>query len=81
MDINLDVQFHGKEDSLVSGGIEGNFVYQTESSSDTTAKVTPYIQLSTPGVLYKAQLNTKVWPDLSDLSDTFEVFLSINAAF
>ena len=82
MDINLDLQFHGKEESLVSGGVEGNFVYQTAPTSETTAKAIPYIQLSTPGVVYKAQLNTKVWPfDLSDLSDTFAVFLSIQAAF
>jgi hypothetical protein len=82
LDVNLDVQFHGKEESLISGGIEGNFVYQTAPTSETTAKAIPYIQLSTPGVVYKAQINTKVWPfDLSDLSDTFEVFLSIQAAF
>lgn len=82
MDINLDIQFHGKEESLVGGGVEGNFVYQTAPTSETTAKAIPYIQLSTPGVVYKAQVNTKVWPfDLSDLSDTFEVFLSIQAAF
>ena len=82
IDINLDVQFHGKEESLVSGGIEGNFVYQTAPTSDTTVKTVPYIQLSTPGVVYKAQVNVEVWPfDLSDLSDTFEVFLSIQAAF
>jgi len=82
MDINLDLQFHGKEESLVSGGIEGNFVYQTAPTSETIGKAMPYIQLSTPGVVYKAQANTKVWPfDLSDLSDTFEVFFSIDAAF
>jgi hypothetical protein len=82
IDINLDLQLHGKEESLVSGGIEGNFVYQTAPINESTAKAIPYIQLSTPGVVYKAQVNTKVWPfDLSDLSDTFEVFLSIQAAF
>jgi hypothetical protein len=82
LDVNLDIQFHGKEESLISGGVEGNFVYQTAPTSETTAKAIPYIQLSTPGVVYKAQVNTKVWPfDLSDLSDTFEVFLSIQAAF
>jgi hypothetical protein len=78
----VDIQFHGKEESLISGGVEGNFVYQTAPSSSTTVKAIPYIQLSTPGVVYTAQVNTKVWPfDLSDLSDTFEVFLSIQAAF
>lgn len=82
MDINLDLQFHGKEKSLISGGVEGNFVYQTSPISDTIAKVIPYIQLSTPGVVYKAQINTKVWPfDLADMSDMFAVFLSIEAAF
>jgi hypothetical protein len=82
MDINLDLQFHGKEESLISGGIEGNFVYQTAPTSDATAKAIPYIQLSTPGVVYKAQVNTKVWPfDLTDMSDMFAVFLSIEAAF
>jgi hypothetical protein len=82
MDINLDLQFHGKEESLISGGIEGNFVYQTAPSSETIGKAMPYVQLSTPGVVYKAQLNAKVWPfDVSDLSDTFAVFLSIQAAF
>jgi len=82
MDINLDLQFHGKEESLVSGGVEGNFVYQTAPTSEMIAKAIPYIQLSTPGVVYKAQVNTKVWPfDLTDMSDMFAVFLSIEAAF
>jgi hypothetical protein len=79
IDINLDFQFQGKEESMVSGGVEGNFVYQTAPTSETIAKAIPYIQLSTPGVVYKAQVNTKVWP--FDLSDMFEVFLSIQAAF
>jgi hypothetical protein len=78
MDINLDFQYHGKQESLISGGIEGNFVYQTAPTSDTTGKLIPYIQLSTPGVVYKAQVNSQVWPfDPVDL----EVFLSIQAAF
>jgi hypothetical protein len=82
VDINLDLQFHGKAESVVSGGVEGNFVYRTAPISETIGKAIPYIQLSTPGVVYKAQLNTKVWPfDLTDLSDMFEVFLSIEAAF
>ncbi|UCF99065.1 MAG: hypothetical protein JSV89_05890 [Spirochaetaceae bacterium] len=82
MDINLDLQIHSKEESLVSGGVEGNFIYLTAPSTDQTASVIPYIQLSTPGVIYKAQVNTKVWPlDLSNLSDMLAVFLSIEAAF
>jgi len=84
MDINLDLQFHGKEGSLVSGGVEGNFVYQTAPTSETIVKVIPYIQLSTPGVAYRAraQVNTRIWPfDLTDMSDMFAVFLSIEAAF
>lgn len=82
MDINLDLQFHGKEESMVSGGVEGNFVYQTTPTSEMIAKAIPYIRLSTPGVIYKAQINTKVWPfDLTDMSDMFAVFLSIEAAF
>lgn len=82
VDVNLDFQFHGKEESLVSGGVEGNFVYQTTPTTGITVKAIPYIELSMPGVVYKAQVNTKLWPfDLSDLSDTFEVFLSIQAAF
>jgi len=82
MDINLDLQFHAKEESLVSGGVEVNFVYQTAPTSEMIAKAIPYIQFSTPGVVYKAQVNTKVWPfDLTDMSDMFAVFLSIQAAF
>ena len=82
MDINLDIQFHGKEESVVSGGVEGNFVYQTVPTNEMIVKAIPYIQLSTPGVVYKAQINTKIWPfDLTDMSDMFAMFLSIQAAF
>ena len=82
LDINVDLQFHGKEESLISGGIEGNFVYQTTPTSQTIAKAIPYVQLSTPGVVYKAQVNAKVWPfDMSDMARMFEAFLSIEAAF
>jgi hypothetical protein len=82
MDVNLDLQLHGKEESLVTGGVEGNFVYQAAAADEMIAEVVPYIQLSAAGAVYKAQVNTKVWPfDLGDLSDTFEVFLSVQAAF
>ncbi|MBN2552257.1 MAG: hypothetical protein JXB06_05785, partial [Spirochaetales bacterium] len=83
LDINLDIQFHGREESLISGGIEGNFVYQTDPPpSQMIGKAIPYIQLSTPGVVYKAQVNAKVWPfDMSNMARMFEAFLSIEAAF
>jgi hypothetical protein len=81
MDINLDLRFGNKEKSALSGGIEGNLVYQLTPTDEIIGKVTPYLQFATSGVAYEVRAATKVWPWDADLSDLLEVFLSVKASF
>ncbi len=83
IDINLDIQVGSPEKSLFSGGVEGNFVYQSEdnfvSVNEIRAKIAPYVKLSTSGVVFELRASTKVWP--FDFSDMFEAFVSAKASF
>ena len=80
LDINLDIQAGGGEKSTLAGGVEGNFVYGV-AADQITAKIAPYFQIATSGVIYEIRGSAKIWPIDADLSDMFEVFLSIKASF
>lgn len=79
LDINLDLRFGNEEKSALAGGIEGNFVYPEDPAGDPTAKVIPYLQFATSGVVYELRASTKVYP--FDTSELLEVFMSVKASF
>jgi len=81
IDINLDMNISGSDTSVLAGGIEGNFVYQLTPTDEITAKLIPYLQVATSGVVYEVRASTKIWPFDADFSDFLEVFLSIKASF
>jgi hypothetical protein len=82
IDVNLDVGL-GRPESVFSGGLVGTFTYQTLAGglavNEFTTKVTPYVELTTSGVVFQARVPTKVWP--FDLTDMFELFIAVRAAF
>lgn len=81
IDVNLDLQV-GNVETLISGGIEGNLVYQTDPppADEIVVKASPYVRLSTSGVVFETRLSTRVYPfDFG--GDMFEVFLGVKAEF
>jgi hypothetical protein len=81
VDINLDAQV-GSVESLISGGLEGNLVYTTASPlpyDDLVVKFSPYMRLSTSGVVFETRLSTRVWP--FDFAEMFELFFAVKAEF
>jgi hypothetical protein len=78
VDVNLDMQV-GNVEALVSGGLEGNLVYQAAPAEDLAVKFSPYLRLSTSGVVFETRLSTQVWP--YDLAGMFELFFVLQAAF
>ena len=85
-DINLNLQLGRPTQTLISGGIETNFVYKTESEGETVGelgvKLSPYLRFLTSGVLWEVRVNTKLWPlPTPDLTDFIECFLAIRAEF
>jgi hypothetical protein len=82
-DVNLDLQVGKPGQWPVAGGIEGNFVYQTESAgapvNQILATVSPYVLLLTAGVTWELRIATGLYP--FDLSDPVEVFLTMKAEF
>lgn len=82
-DVNLNLLLGGTPASKVSGGLESNFSYQTESGgtamSEFRIRISPYLQLFSSGVIWEIRVNTKLWP--YSYSDLIECFLSAKAEF
>jgi len=82
-DVNLNLLLGGTAATKVSGGLESNFSYQTESGGATVSefriRVSPYLQLLTSGVIWEIRVNGKLWP--YSYSELIEFFLSAKAEF
>jgi hypothetical protein len=53
LDINLDVEFSGSEESTLAAGVGGNFVYELPPTDQVTGKIVPYLRIATSGVIYE----------------------------
>ena len=82
-DMNLDLRLGRVESSKVLGGLESNFIYMIEEEglqvNELRAKVIPYLQFLTPGVVWEVRVAANVWPFALD--DLIECFLTIKAEF
>jgi len=82
-DVNLNLLLGGTVATKVSGGLESNFSYQTESSGTTVSefriRLSPYLQLLTSGVIWEIRVNAKLWP--YSYSDLIECFFGARAEF
>jgi hypothetical protein len=82
-DINLDLAIGKPEEWPLAGGLESNFVYQTEKAgalvNEFRIKITPYVQFLSPGVVWEVRMNTNVWP--FDAGQLLELLLVVKAEF
>jgi hypothetical protein len=76
-DVNLNLMLGDPAKDPLQGGFETNFQFQ--SATQGALKLSPWLGLSTPGVLWKLKVNTTVWP--FNWSDIFEVFVGAQAEF
>jgi hypothetical protein len=76
-DVNLNLALGDAAKDPLQGGLETNFRF--ESATQGALKFSPWLGISTPGVLWKVKLNTKVWP--FSYSDLIEVFVGAQAEF
>jgi hypothetical protein len=76
-DVNLNLALGDASKDTLQGGLETNFRFQ--SATQGAFKFSPWLGISTPGVLWKVKVNTKVWP--FSYSDLIEVFVGAQAEF
>ncbi len=76
-DVNLNLMLGDLSKDSLEGGLESNFRFI--SATEGTFKLSPWIGINTPGVLWKVKFNTKLWP--YSLSDMFDIFVGIQAQF
>jgi hypothetical protein len=76
-DVNLNLALGDPSKDAFQGGLETNFRF--ESATQGALKLSPWLGVSTPGVLWKLRVNTTVWP--FSWSDILEVFVGAQAEF
>ena len=76
-DVNLNLALGDASKDPLQGGLESNFSFQ--AATQGAFKLSPWLGISTPGVLWKVKVNTKVWP--FSFSDFIEIFVGAQAEF
>jgi hypothetical protein len=76
-DVNLNLALGDLSKDALQGGFETNFRFQ--SATQGALKLSPWLGVGTPGVLWKLKVNTTVWP--FTWSDVLEVFVGAQAEF
>jgi hypothetical protein len=76
-DVNLNLALGDAAKDPFQGGLESNFRF--ESATQGAFKISPWLGISTPGVLWKLKVNTQLWP--FSYSNLIEVFVGAQAQF
>ncbi|MGA2641430.1 MAG: hypothetical protein ABSG21_11095 [Spirochaetia bacterium] len=76
-DVNLNLFYGDASKDTLQGGLESNFRF--ESATQGAFKLSPWLGINTPGVLWKVKVDGKIWP--LDYSDLVEVFVGAQAQF
>lgn len=76
-DVNLNLAIGDASKDAFQGGFETNFRFQ--SATQGALRLSPWLGVSTPGVIWKLKVNTTVWP--FSWSDLLEVFIGAQAQF
>lgn len=79
-DVNLNLRFGELHKHLVSGGFETNLSFENASISGLQIKISPYLELLSPGVVWDMKCNIKVFP-MGGVENMFEGILGIKAVF
>ena len=76
-DVNLNIGYGDPSKDTLQGGLENNFRFQSATQGEF--KLSPWLGVSTPGVLWKVKVDAKLWP--FSYSDLFAVFVGAQAEF
>jgi len=80
IDFNLNLRFGDPAEHLINGGVEGNLVFQDQTLQDFEAKLSPYLNFVTPGVLWQLKIDANLYP-FSSLTQMFQGYVGIKAEF
>lgn len=80
IDVNLNLQFGDIQETPASGGLEANISFENASINGLGLKISPYLELASPGVIWQLKVNTNVFP-FPGLTNMFEGFIGIKAVF
>jgi len=76
-DVNLNLAIGDPEQDALQGGLESNLRFA--SGTQGAFKLSPWLGVTTPGVLWKLKVDTQVWP--FSWSDIVQVFVGAQAEF
>lgn len=76
-DVNLNLAFGDLSQDTLQGGLESNLRF--ESGTQGAFKLSPWLGVTTPGVLWKVKIDSQVWP--FSWSDIVQVFVGAQAQF
>lgn len=76
-DVNLNLALGDPSEDTLQGGLETNLSFK--SGTQGAFKLSPWIGVTTPGVLWKVKVDSQVWP--FSWSDVLQVFVGAQAQF
>jgi hypothetical protein len=76
-EVNLNLAIGDASQDTLQGGLESNLRF--ESGTQGAFKLSPWLGVTTPGVLWKVKVDSQVWP--FSWSDIVQVFLGAQAQF
>lgn len=79
-DVNVNAYYGDLIKTSIRGGIEGNFKFQSSSTTSTgilQTVISPYVSFATPGVVWTVKTDLKLFP--FSFSTLFDAFLGIQA--
>lgn len=76
-DVNLNIFYGDASKESLQAGVENNFRFP--SGTQAAYKLSPWLGISTPGVLWKVKVDAKIYP--LDFADLVEVFVGAQAQF
>ena len=79
MDFNLNLRLGDIQTSRLMGGLENNLAFKDKNFQDLEIKISPYLSIVSPGVLWQLKINWKVVP--FTLDEMIEGFIGITAEF
>ena len=79
LDINFRLQFGVQPETTLSGGFDSAMEYRPNDDEQVRLLTSPFLRLSTSGVVWDFQLRTQLYP--IKLSETFQGFIGVRTSF
>ena len=79
LDINFRLQAGVQPETVLSGGFDSAMEYRPNDDEQIRLLISPFIRLSTSGVVWDFQIRTQVYPIVP--ADAFQGFIGVNTSF